>query len=329
MSEKYALLDEPISTDAPPSYDVSTSRTVSRDGTPSSSAVQGANTWSGNDLSHYEEKYPEDNLYEETASNARVWRTYVDESTNYDARMVVAPIERAIANGSSVGNVPVSSLNPYAAFTLTTTDVWVNGLWFMSLSLSLATALVAVLVKWLHHYPAFPSGTHVLVIIGLPPVLMHLALGILFVGLFIFLVPLRLGLSWIIGPSSYQFYTPNTPTAHHWQISHTFPIAILQDLLPKHIRPFFVEMVDESVYYEPDADGIISLDDLEREMYGDTVYRRPAALSEGYIEESIWGSDRDDLLWDAMQIRLHSVKPKPGMEPKVERLLCFEVFIPV
>ncbi|KAK0215297.1 hypothetical protein EDD85DRAFT_742163, partial [Armillaria nabsnona] len=201
---------------------------------------------------NYEDKYPEDNIYEETAPNARVWRTYLDESTNHDVRMVresrdsvdvllvfaglfsavvttfvsqtsqslqadyaqvsasllfeMVLIQRAIANGSSLYNVPVSSLNPYANFTPATTDVWVNGLWCTSLSLSLATALVAVLVKqWLHHYLALPSGTpqershvrqyryggfqkwHVLVIVGLLPVLMHLALGIFFVGLTVFL----------------------------------------------------------------------------------------------------------------------------------------------
>ncbi|KAK0226663.1 hypothetical protein IW262DRAFT_1252783, partial [Armillaria fumosa] len=202
-----------------------------------------------------EDKYPEDKIYEETAPNARVWKTYVDERKNHDARMVVqlrdsvdvllvfaglfsavvttfvaqtsqslqadyaqvsaallfemVLIQRTIANGSSLDNVPVSSLNPYTKFTPATTDVWVNGLWFTSLSLSLATALVAVLVKqWLLHYLALPSGTpqeqsyvrqfryrgfqkwHVLVIVGLLPVLMHLALGIFFVGLIIFLVPL-------------------------------------------------------------------------------------------------------------------------------------------
>ncbi|KAK0459419.1 uncharacterized protein EV420DRAFT_1333832, partial [Desarmillaria tabescens] len=225
----------------------------------------------GNDPFNYEDKYPEDNIYEETAPNARVWRTYVDESTNYDARMVgesrdsvdvllvfaglfsavvttfvsqtsqslqadytqvsasllfeIVLVQRALANGSSLDNVPVSSLNPYTAFTPATTDVWVNGLWFTSLSLSLATALVAVLVKqWLHHYLALPSGTprershvrqyryrgfqrwHVLVIIGLLPVLMHLALGIFFVGLVIFLVPLRPGLSWVIGIGTVAAY---------------------------------------------------------------------------------------------------------------------------
>ncbi len=127
-------------------------------------------------------------------------------------------VQRAIANGSPVDAITPSPLNPVIAFAPATTDVWVNGLWFTSLFLSLTTALVAVLVKqWLHHYVALPpSGTprersftrqfryagfekwHVQVIIGLLPVLMHLALAIFLSGLVIFLHPLRAALSWFI-----------------------------------------------------------------------------------------------------------------------------------
>ncbi|PBK83156.1 hypothetical protein ARMGADRAFT_875351, partial [Armillaria gallica] len=200
----------------------------------------------------YEQKYPEDAPYEETAPAARVWRTYQDESRIHDTNMVeefrdsvdvllvfaglfsavittfVAQtyqnlqadytamsasllyesvlIQRAIANGSSVNAIAPSPLNPTIAFVPATTDVWVNGLWFTSLFLSLTTALVAVLVKqWLHHYVALPSGAprdrsfirqfrysgfqkwHVRIIIGLLPVLMHLALAIFCVGLVVFL----------------------------------------------------------------------------------------------------------------------------------------------
>ncbi len=126
-------------------------------------------------------------------------------------------VQRAIANGSSVSFIALSPLNPTIAFVPAITDVWVNGLWFTSLFLSLTTALVAVLVKqWLHHYVALPSGTprdrsltrqfryagfqkwHVQVIVGLLPALMHLALAIFLVGLVIFLQPLRQALSWVI-----------------------------------------------------------------------------------------------------------------------------------
>ncbi|SJL04832.1 uncharacterized protein ARMOST_08203 [Armillaria ostoyae] len=242
----------------------------------------------GNDTYNYEEKYPEDATYEETTSNARVWRVHEDESRIHDANMVeesrdnvdvllvfVGPyshlsasplnmskaglfsavvttfvvqtsqslqadyaamsasllyesvlVQRAIANGSSVNAIAPSPLNPTITFVPATTDVWVNGLWFTSLFLSLTTALVAVLVKqWLHHYVALPSGTprdrsltrqfryagfqkwHVQVIIGLLPVLMHLALAIFLVGSVIFLQPLRQALSWVICAGTGVVYT--------------------------------------------------------------------------------------------------------------------------
>ncbi|KAK0421871.1 hypothetical protein EV421DRAFT_1723683, partial [Armillaria borealis] len=121
---------------------------------------------------------------------------------------------------SAVHNCTVvpSPLNPNITFVASTTSVWVNGLWFTSLALSLTTALVSVLVKqWLHHYMALPSGTpqersllqqfryaglqkwQVLVIIGLLPVLMHTTLAIFFVGLVIFLGPLRDAIAWVVG----------------------------------------------------------------------------------------------------------------------------------
>ncbi|PBK92806.1 hypothetical protein ARMGADRAFT_1080027 [Armillaria gallica] len=127
-------------------------------------------------------------------------------------------IQRAIASGASLDTVAPSPLSPNITFIASTTSVWVNGLWFTSLSLSLTTALVSVLVKqWLHHYMALPSGTpwecsllqqfryaglqnwHVLVIIGLLPVLMHTALAIFFVGLVIFLGPLQDTIAWVVG----------------------------------------------------------------------------------------------------------------------------------
>ncbi|KAK0458598.1 uncharacterized protein EV420DRAFT_1270391 [Desarmillaria tabescens] len=227
--------------------------------------------WLGDDAYNYEEKYPEDPPYEETAPNARVWRTYEDERKIHDASMVeesrdnvdvllvfaglfsavvttfvsqtyqnlqadytamsasllfeLVLVQRAIANGSSVDAISSSPLNPNTAFVPATTDVWVNGLWFVSLFLSLTTALVAVLVKqWLHHYVILPSGTprdrsftrqfryagfqkwHVQIIIGLLPVLMHLALAIFLIGLVIFLRPLREALSWIIGTATAVVY---------------------------------------------------------------------------------------------------------------------------
>ncbi|KAK0482551.1 hypothetical protein IW261DRAFT_1314934, partial [Armillaria novae-zelandiae] len=204
---------------------------------------------------NYEDRFPEDPIYEETTPNARVWMTHQAESAIHDANLleeirdnvdvllvfaglfsvIVATlavrtsqnlqtdyaqvsasllfelllVQRAIANGSPVETIPISSLNPQTAFVPAATDVWVNGLWFTSLFLSLTTAVVGVLVKqWLHHYVVPPSGTprercfvrqyrylgfkkwRVEDIVGVLPFLMHLALALFFIGLSLFLHPL-------------------------------------------------------------------------------------------------------------------------------------------
>ncbi|PBK96955.1 hypothetical protein ARMGADRAFT_989226 [Armillaria gallica] len=169
--------------------------------------------------------------------NTRVFRTYLDERAIFDANMIGESRDSvdvllvfaglfsavvttfvvmqkyprtccsrlstfsALASGVSLDIVAPSPLNPNMPFIATTTSVWVNGLWFTSLSL--ATALVSMLAKkWLHHYVLLPSGTprersllrqfryaglqkwRVLVI------LMHTAPAIFFFGLVNYLGPL-------------------------------------------------------------------------------------------------------------------------------------------
>ncbi len=151
----------------------------------------------------------------QTYQNLQVDYAAMSASLLYESVLV----QRAIANGSSVSSIASSPLNPTITFVPATTDVWVNGLWFTSLFLSLTTALVAVLVKqWLHHYVALPSGTprdrsltrqfryagfqkwHV-------HVLMHLALAIFLSGLVVFLHPLQVALSWVICAGTGLVYT--------------------------------------------------------------------------------------------------------------------------
>ncbi|KAF9013836.1 hypothetical protein BDZ89DRAFT_896723, partial [Hymenopellis radicata] len=118
-------------------------------------------------------------------------------------------IQRASHNGTSVDDVPFSALTPASTEPQSSSIVWVNGLWFVSLSLSLTTALLSVLVKqWFHQYVSMPSGTprdrslirqyrfsglqkwHVPMIVGLLPVLMHGAVAVFFCGLIVYLLPL-------------------------------------------------------------------------------------------------------------------------------------------
>ncbi|KAK0498074.1 hypothetical protein EDD18DRAFT_1071671, partial [Armillaria luteobubalina] len=111
-------------------------------------------------------------------------------------------VQRSASNGSLINDVPRSDLT----FSPSTSDSWVNGLWFTSLSLSLAAALFAVLTKqWIHQYMSASSGTprdrcrvrqfrymgleqwRVGVIVGLLPVLMSASLAVFLVGLVLFI----------------------------------------------------------------------------------------------------------------------------------------------
>ncbi len=149
----------------------------------------------------------------EAASNLQANFTEISATLLFE----LVAIQRAIVNGTSIHDIPTSSFSPNSAFVPFTSDVWVNGLWFTSLVLSLMTALVSVLVKqWLHHYMTLPSGTprerahlrqyrfdglekwRVPLIVGLLPVLLHLALYVYLVGLSIYLYNLHRSISWII-----------------------------------------------------------------------------------------------------------------------------------
>ncbi len=134
-------------------------------------------------------------------------------------------VQRAAGNGSSVNDVPRSGLTPFSDFHPTTSDSWVNGLWFVSLSLSLTTALFAVLTKqWIHQYMSVPSGTPrdrcrvrhfrymglerwgVDFIIGMLPVLMSLSLGVFLAGLVLFLIPLRVPIASAVGSIAFTSF---------------------------------------------------------------------------------------------------------------------------
>ncbi len=130
-------------------------------------------------------------------------------------------IQRALANGTSIESIPPAETTSGPSRG----DVWVNGLWFISLTLSLSTALLAVLARqWLHQYTAITSGTsrdrslirqyrfdgllkwRVLVLIGVLPVLLHIALGLFLVGLVIFLMPLNPTSGWTVAGITFLVY---------------------------------------------------------------------------------------------------------------------------
>ncbi|KAJ7367061.1 hypothetical protein DFH08DRAFT_836464 [Mycena albidolilacea] len=122
-------------------------------------------------------------------------------------------LQRAKANGTSFDSIPAADIS----FTMSSTDIWVNGLWFTSLALSLSTALLAVLAKqWLRQYSSFIAGSArtralirqfryacfdkwgVRLIISLLPTVLHLSLFLFKVGLVVFLFPLNRTLARVV-----------------------------------------------------------------------------------------------------------------------------------
>ncbi|KAF9062529.1 hypothetical protein BDP27DRAFT_1233487, partial [Rhodocollybia butyracea] len=165
----------------------------------------------------YRLKYPEDERYHELDAEARVWWVYVDEATAFDndvikemgasldILLVFAGLFSTVLTTFAVETSKSLSRDPNRSAP-TTVDFWVNGLWFTSLTIALSVALFAVLAKqWLRQYMSNVTGTprerafirqfrfdglekwHVRLLIGMLPILVHLALILFLAGLVIFL----------------------------------------------------------------------------------------------------------------------------------------------
>ncbi|KAJ3970100.1 hypothetical protein EV361DRAFT_770031, partial [Lentinula raphanica] len=117
----------------------------------------------------------------------------------------ISAILHASGNSSTISQIPTTD----TFFSPATGDIWVNGLWFTSLTIALSIALFAVLAKqWLRQYTSFVTGTSqerayirqfrldglkawkVPTIIGILPVLLHFSVILFLAGLIIFLFPL-------------------------------------------------------------------------------------------------------------------------------------------
>ncbi|KAI4522684.1 hypothetical protein K525DRAFT_283499 [Schizophyllum commune Loenen D] len=139
---------------------------------------------------------------------------YAQISVSLLAEMLA--MQRAWATGSSIDDVPRSSL-ALDAVSASALDYWCNGLWYISLSLSMSAALMAVLVKqWILAYNSNVSGTpkqqalarqfrligverwNVPFIVGLLPMLLHISLLLFFVGLSLYVFTLDSVIAWII-----------------------------------------------------------------------------------------------------------------------------------
>ncbi|KAK0200808.1 hypothetical protein DFS33DRAFT_1386743 [Desarmillaria ectypa] len=190
----------------------------------------------------------------QTSQSLQLNYTQVTASLLYE----LISVQRAAANDALVDDIPRSGLTPFSDFPPATSDSWVNGLWFTSLSLSLAAALTAVLMKqWIHLYMAVPSGTprdrcrvrqfrymglqewHVPFIIGLLPVLMSTSLGIFLAGLIIFLDTQSLTFfPFSIHHALTKLHSPNMFFSLYTHIIHN-------DLLNWLILPIFKPQISE------------------------------------------------------------------------------------
>ncbi|KAJ3818608.1 hypothetical protein F5880DRAFT_1216760 [Lentinula raphanica] len=140
-----------------------------------------------------------------SVDNASLSASYLEE---------ISTILRASGNITLISQIPSTN----TTFSPASGDIWVNGLWFTSLTVALSVALFAVLAKqWLRQYMSIVTGTprerafirqfrfdglktwKVQAIISILPVLLHLSLVLFLIGLVIFLIPLNTSIAYVTG----------------------------------------------------------------------------------------------------------------------------------
>ncbi|KAK0455545.1 uncharacterized protein EV420DRAFT_1644773 [Desarmillaria tabescens] len=148
-------------------------------------------------------------------------------------------VQRSASNGSLVNDVPRSDLT----FHPSASDSWVNGLWFTSLSLSLTTALFAVLTKqWIHQYM---SQWGVAFIIGLLPVLMSASLAVFLVGLVLFIIPLRVSIASVVGAITFISFSAYIVTNF---LPILYPSCPYKTPLSQYIFPLYTYILHNGVF---------------------------------------------------------------------------------
>ncbi|PBK69155.1 hypothetical protein ARMSODRAFT_1019145 [Armillaria solidipes] len=240
----------------------------------------------GTDPFDYEQRFPEDKRYEELGPMARVWRTYLEECTQFDLEMVegwrdgldvllvfaglfsamvttfvaqtsqslqvdygqvtatllleLIDVQCSASNGSLVNTIPHSDLT----FRPSTSDSWVNGLWFTSLSLSLATALFAVLTKqWIHQYM---SQWGVDLIVGLLPILMSISLAVFLLGLVLFIIPLWVSIASVVGAIAFISFAAYLITN---LLPILYPSCPYKTPLSQYIFPLYTYIMNKAAFF--------------------------------------------------------------------------------
>ncbi|KAK7047079.1 hypothetical protein VNI00_006739 [Paramarasmius palmivorus] len=205
-------------------------------------------------------------------------------------------IQRASALGQSVATIQKSALS-IGSETYSSTDVWVNALWLVSLCFGLSTALIAVLVKqWIQAYMTTISGTprdralirqyrymglqrwKVSFIVGTLPILLHLALFIFLAGLVVFLSPLHSAISWALCAVTSH---PSSPFSSALRAMSLLAVSILHS---------FSSRIRTAGIYEQDAlrHGLRFTVDLAIRFFG-----HPVTSSENHQLRRSHGSGRE------------------------------------
>ncbi|PBK99380.1 hypothetical protein ARMGADRAFT_1125022, partial [Armillaria gallica] len=172
-------------------------------------------------------------------------------------------VQRSTANGSIVTNndVPRSDLT----FRPSILNAWVNGLWFTSLSLSLATALFVVLTKqWIHQYTSVSSGTPrdrcrlrqsrymglqkwgVDLIIGFLPIPMSVSLAVFMVGLVLFIIPLQISTASVVGAITFASFAAYLITSF---ISILYPSCPYRTPLSQYMFFLYTYIMDSAAFF--------------------------------------------------------------------------------
>ncbi len=175
------------------------------------------------------------------------------------ASLMLRVIDNQVAISLGQHAQPAPKSNPSTAFTAKSSDLWVNGLWFTSLVLSLTTTLIAVLTKqWINEYIVLPSGSprdrsrirhfrfigleqwHVPLIISLLPVLMHVSLGVFLAGLIIFLCSLNgvmaAALGCLTGVGLFAYLISNTLPLFYANCPYKTPLALYSFIMVSWVR---------------------------------------------------------------------------------------------
>ncbi|KAF5340833.1 hypothetical protein D9758_017068 [Tetrapyrgos nigripes] len=221
---------------------------------------------------------------------------------------------RAAGDTTALNAVPKTSVD-LDNIDVSTKDLWINGLFFASLSLSLATALLYVLVKqWLQAYTlSLPTGNaqerakirqfryfgfekwRVPEIIGLLPIILHASLGLFMVGLSVYVSELHQSLCWIVvsvtGISFLMCFGSIIIPAIHIQCPYRVPILFypLQLLMfPLSIFQYFLKLL---TYHG------------QKKYYHHFHNRRPSNL------EPKWPSAPNTSLRHAETMFLHLIPP--------------------